>query len=64
VTIDAQGRRTMVTPVPVPCNACIAGSGAEDSTIVAKHESGRNIDIELVGSDGSLLGVFGPAARR
>lgn len=63
VAIDAQGRRTMLTPVPVACTACITGSGADYSTIVAKHKSGRNIYVELLGADGSLLGVFGPAAR-
>ncbi|HZN04445.1 MAG TPA: hypothetical protein VFD06_12760, partial [Candidatus Polarisedimenticolia bacterium] len=64
VSIDARGRRTLLTPVRVPCTACATGEGAGYSVLVQKHRSSRDVYVEMIGSDGGLLGRFGPAIRR
>lgn len=48
--------------VLIPCEGCVTGSGHDYTYIVPKHRSGRNLYVEVVRLDGSIVRV-GPASR-
>jgi hypothetical protein len=64
VALDAKGRRTQINPAPILCVSCTSGVGASYAYLVPKHRSGKDLYVEMVGTDGSIIGRFGPAQRR
>jgi hypothetical protein len=64
VTIDQNGRHTLLTPAPVRCEECITGEGHACSYVIPKHKSTKNIFIEVTCSGECNGGPFGPAIRR
>ncbi len=61
-TLNAQGARTLLNHVRIPCEECITGLGASYAYFIPKHKSGRNVYIEILHKNG-LSTVFGPAVR-
>jgi hypothetical protein len=63
VAFNQQGVATRLNTDPIPCTACNTGAGVAYEFILGKHKSGRDLFVELLGSDGSVLGTFGPASK-
>jgi hypothetical protein len=63
LVIDQQGLAEQINPALVPCTQCVTGSGASYSYTVPKHKSAQGLFVETIGSDGSVLGRFGPAEK-
>lgn len=57
-----RGVRTQLNPTLIQCDECVTGLGAPYSFVVSKHRGGRDVFIEVVERDGSVL-LFGPALR-
>jgi hypothetical protein len=62
VRYDSQGRRVQLNKVIIPCYECTTGIGSDYVVVIAKHQSGRDIFVELVHTNGEV-GTFGPAVR-
>jgi hypothetical protein len=62
VAYDQQGRRTQLNPVLIPCEECVTGIGHTYTYVIPKHKSGRNLFVETVRRNGTIL-VFGPAQK-
>jgi hypothetical protein len=63
LAIGPQGDSTGLNTVLIPCTECVTGAGASYVFVVPKHKSGKNIFVQLIGRDGSVLGTFGPAVK-
>lgn len=64
VSIGGNGSTTVVNEALIPCQQCSSGLGASYASIVPKHRSGQNLYVQMIAGDGTVIGTFGPAARR
>jgi hypothetical protein len=62
ITIDSQGRGTLLNPVPIGCEECVTGVGHTYFYILPKHKSGHNVYIEMLRQKGAIA-IGGPAVR-
>lgn len=63
LVFNQQGQGVRINYVPIPCEACVTGQGAAYQFILPKHKSGKDVFVELLARDGSVLGTFGPAEK-
>ncbi|HET8948380.1 MAG TPA: FG-GAP-like repeat-containing protein [Candidatus Polarisedimenticolia bacterium] len=62
VVLDA-GTRTQINAAIIPCQMCSSGLGASYASIIPKHKSGKDIFLEMIRVDGSVV-IHGPAKRK
>jgi len=62
VIVAKKGVRQQLNPLPIPCQQCSTGLGAEYTYIIAKHRGGKDIYVEMLFADGSV-DTYGPAWR-
>ena len=60
--MDRDGNRIPQNSVLIPCGECITGVGASYTLPIPKHKSGRDLFVEMLRRDGTVL-RFGPAIR-
>jgi thrombospondin type 3 repeat protein len=58
-----QGTRIQLNGSLIGCQGCATSLGYGYSEIVPKHKSGRNVFVEMIERDGSIL-RFGPAVKQ
>ena len=59
-----QGVSTQLNPALILCKQCVTGAGDIYVLIIPKHKSERNIFIQMLRGDGSVIGLFGPAVKQ
>jgi hypothetical protein len=63
VVEDRQGTLVALNYALIPCQECVTGLGHTYSFVIPKHKSGRSLYVEMIGADGSFLGIFGPPVK-
>jgi len=63
VVFNSQGVPTRINPVTIPCTECVTTLGAPYVYVLPKHKSGHDVFVQIVGTNGSILGTFGPAQK-
>jgi putative metal-binding protein/FG-GAP repeat protein/VCBS repeat protein/thrombospondin type 3 repeat protein len=63
VRYGSSGQRIQLNTALIPCKECVTGLGASYSFIVPKHKSGRDLFVEMILNEGTVL-KFGPAVKQ
>lgn len=63
LVIFDSGMRTQLNAAIIPCQMCSSGLAAAYAYIIPKHKSGKDIYLEMIRVDGSVV-LHGPAKRK